>query len=85
MYIKSQSGTTLVDMVGLDIQVNQDATIFSIVAVGLNPNFNPVIASYPNELITRQMFDNIIYKMVKGEQFYDVMEEEKRFVETRGR
>ncbi len=85
MYIRTQLGTTIIDMTGLDIQCNEDRSIFTIVAVGFNPNFIVNVASYPSEMIARQVFDNIVDNLTKGRDFYDVAQEEKRFVETRRR
>lgn len=90
MFVLAQSGASAVDLTGLDIRVNthedENGQIVtdSLSVIGYGFGYEVLLGQYALEEQARAIFNDILVKMKNGRDFYDVQEEERKFVDNKG-
>lgn len=86
MWVIGQSRSTSLDLMGLTIgtaggkdQQGKEFLIFQLVGFGIG-GFNILLGEYNSETAARRMFEDILNKLKRGTDFYDVSEEEKNIL-----
>ena len=83
MWVIGQSRSTSLDLMGLTIEAvngkaptGEDFLVFQLIGFGIG-GFNVLLGEYNSETSVRRMFEDILNKLKRGTEFYDVSEEEK--------
>jgi len=89
LVILSDSGASCVDAMGLDIRVarrqNEDGSVASwFQLIGYGYGFEVLLGEFALEEQVRDIFNDILAKMRKGVDFYDVQECRRKFEGRRG-
>ena len=85
MFVLSQSGVAGLDAMGYDInvqdcQLQDGSTVRVFMIIGFGFGFNLLLGEYTIEEQARAVLTDIYVAMRNGEEFYDIREKEKKFV-----
>lgn len=85
MFVLSQSGVAGLDAMGYDINVQErqlqdGSTVRVFMIIGFGFGFNLLLGEYTIEEQARAVLTDIYVAMRNGEEFYDIREKEKKFI-----